>query len=101
MTGIEYCDRYVPQEMTPQDIDKCDDLALKHAGLSSTKEFLKRRVLKDLRSVYYTSPDGNSLIVCRDGSVLMADECVSFGYHRMAFEEGLRSSPELLSAFQR
>lgn len=76
----------------------CDQQALKYLMISPKELAKSRKIIPRLQSVYYKerSSDGGALIVCTDESILFAASFVPRGSHIMAFENGLRTTPELL-----
>lgn len=85
--------------MLDEDIKKCDEQAKELLNLTDC-ELSMRKVLDNFHAVYYKKSiddDGHAVIVCQDGSVLLAEPCVPFSYHVLAFSEGLRSDPDLIS----
>lgn len=84
--------------LTETEINQCDLDALKYLMISSKDLEKSKEVISRLQSVYYkeSSSDGGAILVCTDGSVLFAGSFVSRACHIMAFENGLRTSSELL-----
>lgn len=96
---IETAEKEFPA-LTEEQIAFCDSQALKYLMLSPKVMEKTRRIIPRLQSVYYKedSADGGALLVCIDESILFAASFVSRGSHLMAFENGLRTSPDLLLA---
>lgn len=87
------CPAPTRDKLTADEIQECDQIALYYLQLED-KELKGKKVLHNLESVYYKEKgDEGALIVCRDGSILFANYLmVPFGKHKLAFEDGLRSS---------
>lgn len=79
--GVKMCTQHYTKQ--------CDQTAKRL--LKTYYDTAKRRVMKDIESVRYTTSNG-ALIVCRDGAALYADTFVSATEHRTAFRIGLRTS---------
>lgn len=85
------------EKMSNEDVQECDRIALYYLKICS-EDLTNKKVLHKLHSVYYCETDDTgALIVCKDGNVLFADkDIVSFSQHKSAFEDGLRTSKDML-----
>lgn len=81
---------------TKEEIDDCNSIAKKYLKLNK-KDIENRKIIDEIQSIYYEeSQNGGKLLVCRDGSVLFAEDFINFKTHKFAFEQGLRSNKKLL-----